>query len=160
MPFFRLQDIAQRLVEAQRNAAILTTFSFVPQVLRVWRTRSTADISLGMYSVYTFGIALWGVYGVLLDSWPIILSNALTFLFAGSVLVMKVLCFALFACASPLGWLSLLCPASILYFLLRVTGIPATEEQALRTKGDAYRAYQEMMREHQFETPTAMLEYA
>ena len=71
-------------------AAILTTFSFVPQVLRVWRTRSTADISLGMYSVYTFGIALWGVYGVLLDSWPIILSNCLTFLFAGSVLVMKV----------------------------------------------------------------------
>lgn len=49
---------------------------------------------------------------------------------------------ALFACMSPLGWLSLLSPTSILYFLLRVTGIPATEEQALRTKGDAYRAYQ------------------
>ena len=52
--------------------------------------RSTADISPGMYSVYTFGIAPWGVYRVLLDSWPIILTNALTFLFAGSVLVMKV----------------------------------------------------------------------
>lgn len=71
-------------------AAVLTTFSFVPQVLRVWRTRSTADISLGMYAVYTFGIALWGIYGVLINSWPIMLANSITFLLAGSVLVMKV----------------------------------------------------------------------
>jgi len=70
-------------------AAVLTTCAFVPQVLRIWRTRSTADISLGMYSLYTFGIALWGVYGILIDSWPIILANGLTFLLAGSVLVMK-----------------------------------------------------------------------
>ena len=46
------------------------------------------------------------------------------------------------ACASPSGWTSLLCPAVMLYLLLRVTGIPMTEEQAVRTKGDAYRAYQ------------------
>lgn len=71
-------------------AAVLTTFAFVPQVMRIWRTRSTTDISLGMYSLYPFGIALWGVYGILIDLWPIILANCLTFLLAASVLVMKV----------------------------------------------------------------------
>ncbi len=47
-----------------------------------------------------------------------------------------------FATASPWGWLSVIAPAVILYLLLRVTGIPMTEEQAVRTKGDAYRHYQ------------------
>ena len=51
--------------------------------------------------------------------------------------------FALFALSSPNGWLAVLGPALILYFLLRVTGIPATEAQALRSKGEAYRRYQE-----------------
>lgn len=52
------------------------------------------------------------------------------------------LSFALFALPAPWGWLGLIAPVSILYLLLFVTGIPATEEQALRTKGDAYRDYQ------------------
>ena len=51
--------------------------------------------------------------------------------------------FAVFALASPYGYLGLLSPALILYFLLKVTGIPATEAQALRTKGDEYRRYQQ-----------------
>jgi steroid 5-alpha reductase family enzyme len=50
--------------------------------------------------------------------------------------------YALYATASPLGWIGWLSPAIILYFLLRFTGIPATEAQALRSRGDAYRAYQ------------------
>jgi len=50
--------------------------------------------------------------------------------------------YATFALASPWGWLGLLSPALILYFLLGVTGIPATEEQALRSRGDQYREYQ------------------
>ena len=70
-------------------AAILTTVSFVPQVLKVWRTRSAKDISLGMYSLFTLGIAIWLVYGVLIDSWPVILANLVTLILAGSVLVMK-----------------------------------------------------------------------
>lgn len=48
----------------------------------------------------------------------------------------------IFALASPYGWLSLFCPALMLYFLFKVTGIPATEAQSLRSKGDAYREYQ------------------
>lgn len=50
--------------------------------------------------------------------------------------------FAVFAAGSPQGWIALLAPASILYLLLRVTGIPLTEEQAVRSKGEAYRRYQ------------------
>ena len=50
--------------------------------------------------------------------------------------------FATFALGSPHGWIGFLSPALILYFLLRVTGIPATEEQALRSRGDEYREYQ------------------
>ena len=71
-------------------AAIFTTFAFVPQVIKVWRTRSTADISLGMYSLFTLGVMLWLAYGILLDAWPIILANIVTLLLAGAVLVMKV----------------------------------------------------------------------
>jgi steroid 5-alpha reductase family enzyme len=51
--------------------------------------------------------------------------------------------FALFALASPHGWLGFLSPALILYFLLRVTGIPATEEQALRSRREEYRRYRQ-----------------
>jgi len=71
-------------------AAIFTTFAFVPQVIKVWRTRSTVDISLSMYSLFTLGVALWLAYGILLDAWPIILANIVTLLLAGAVLVMKV----------------------------------------------------------------------
>ena len=70
-------------------AASLTTCSFIPQVLRVWRTKHTKDISLLMYSLFTLGVALWLVYGVLLDAWPIIIANSITLLLAGAVLVLK-----------------------------------------------------------------------
>jgi steroid 5-alpha reductase family enzyme len=51
--------------------------------------------------------------------------------------------YALFATASPWGWMAWLCPAVLLYLLFKVTGIPATEAQALRSRGDAYRRYQQ-----------------
>lgn len=51
--------------------------------------------------------------------------------------------YALYALASPLGWVAVFAPLLMLYFLFKVTGIPATEAQALRTKGDDYRRYQE-----------------
>jgi steroid 5-alpha reductase family enzyme len=50
--------------------------------------------------------------------------------------------FFLVALGSPYGWISLVCPLLMLYFLWKVTGIPLTEEYALKSKGDAYRAYQ------------------
>lgn len=70
-------------------AASLTTFSFIPQVWQVWRTRHTKDISLGMYAIFTSGVAMWLIYGLLLNSWPIIVANSITFGLAGTVLFMK-----------------------------------------------------------------------
>ena len=70
-------------------AATLTTTSFIPQAWKIWRTRHTVDISLGMYALFTFGIALWLAYGILLEKWPIIIANSITLLLAGAVLVMK-----------------------------------------------------------------------
>lgn len=71
-------------------AAILTTIAFVPQVMKVWRTRATQDISFGMYALFTLGVALWLVYGILIESWPVVAANAVTLLLAGAVLAMKV----------------------------------------------------------------------
>lgn len=71
-------------------AAFLTTIAFIPQVLQVWRTRHTHDISLGMYIAFTSGVALWLFYGILLISWPIIIANAITVCLAGTVLIMKI----------------------------------------------------------------------
>jgi steroid 5-alpha reductase family enzyme len=51
--------------------------------------------------------------------------------------------YALYALGSPFGWVALTCPLLMLYFLFRVTGIPATEAQALRTRGEDYRRYQQ-----------------
>jgi len=70
-------------------AATLTTLSFLPQVWKIIRSRHTADISLGMYALFTLGVAFWLVYGILNDSWPIIFANSITLLLAGTVLVMK-----------------------------------------------------------------------
>ena len=70
-------------------AATLTTTAFIPQAWRVWRTRHTTDISLGMYALFTLGVTLWLAYGIRLESWPIIIANSITLLLAGTVLVMK-----------------------------------------------------------------------
>ena len=70
-------------------AAALTTCSFVPQALHTFRTRDVSGISLGMYSVFTVGIALWLVYGLALSAWPIVAANAITLVLAGIILGMK-----------------------------------------------------------------------
>ena len=72
-------------------AATLTTASFLPQVLHTLRTRDVRGISLGMYSAFTAGIALWLVYGLLLEAWPIVIANAVTLVLAGGILAMKIL---------------------------------------------------------------------
>ena len=70
-------------------AACLTTASFVPQVWHTLRTRDVSGISLGMYSLFTVGVALWLVYGILMVAWPIIIANAITTSLALTILVMK-----------------------------------------------------------------------
>lgn len=70
-------------------AACLTTLSFLPQALHTFRTRDVRGISLGMYALFTGGVALWLVYGLLLGAWPIVLANAVTLVLALAILVMK-----------------------------------------------------------------------
>ena len=70
-------------------AATLTTVAFVPQAVKTLRTRDTSGISLGMYAVFTVGIACWFGYGVYLGSWPMIASNAVTFVLAATILALK-----------------------------------------------------------------------
>jgi MtN3 and saliva related transmembrane protein len=61
----------------------------VPQAWLTFRTRDVSGISLGMYSAFTTGIALWLVYGIVIGSWPIIIANIITVALALSILVMK-----------------------------------------------------------------------
>ena len=70
-------------------AAVLTTASFVPQAWHTFRTRDVRGISLGMYSVFTVGVACWLVYGLLLSAWPIVIANCITLALAATILVMK-----------------------------------------------------------------------
>jgi len=70
-------------------AACLTTASFVPQAILVLRTRNTEGLSLYMYIVFTTGIMFWLVYGILIQSLPIILANLVTVVLASMILSMK-----------------------------------------------------------------------
>lgn len=70
-------------------AGLLTTLAYVPQVVKVWRTRSARDISLGMFLLMNAGIALWLVYGLLIGSPGLILSNFITLGLTAAVLVAK-----------------------------------------------------------------------
>ena len=71
-------------------AACLTTSSFLPQALRIWRTRSARDVSLAMYLMMTAGNTLWLTYGVLIGSISMIFANATCLLMVVSVLVLKI----------------------------------------------------------------------
>lgn len=70
-------------------AATLTTCSFVPQAWQTFRTRDVSGISLGMYSIFAGGVALWLLYGLLLGAWPIVAANGITLALAIAILVMK-----------------------------------------------------------------------
>ena len=70
-------------------AGTLSTIAFIPQAWRIWKTRSARDLSLPMYLIFSTGVALWLLYGVLLGALPIIVCNGVTLVLAGTVLAMK-----------------------------------------------------------------------
>ena len=70
-------------------AAFCTTIAFLPQVIKCWRTRSTADISLVMFVVFALGVSLWLVYGLMTGDLPLIAANGVTLVLAGTILVLK-----------------------------------------------------------------------
>ncbi len=71
------------------TAGTLTTIAFVPQVIKIWKTKSAKDISLGMFVILCTGIILWIVYGILVKSLPLVAANATTLVFALTILVLK-----------------------------------------------------------------------
>lgn len=70
-------------------AGSLTTASFIPQLIKVWRSRSTADISLVMYIAFTVGIILWIIYGFMCGSLPVIITNFITLAITFVILGLK-----------------------------------------------------------------------
>jgi MtN3 and saliva related transmembrane protein len=71
-------------------AAALTTFAFIPQAIRTIRTKDTGAISLGMYVMFTVGVVFWLIYGIVLMSWPMILSNIVTLALSITILMLKI----------------------------------------------------------------------
>lgn len=71
-------------------AAVLTTGCFVPQAVKIIKSKHTEDISLGMYIALVLGISLWLTYGILLNAMLIILANVISLLFTSIILVMKI----------------------------------------------------------------------
>ena len=70
-------------------AAFCTTAAFLPQVIQTWRTRSTKDLSLPMFLIFTTGIALWLVYGLFVRDIPLIAANGTTLVLSGTILFFK-----------------------------------------------------------------------
>lgn len=82
---------ATALVNAVGVAAALCSMtSFAPQIVKIWKERDASAVSLRTYAVTVTGFALWILYGVLLGSWPVAVSNTVCLLMAAAVLVMKV----------------------------------------------------------------------
>ena len=71
------------------TAAVCTTISFLPQLIRVWRRKSSRDISLLMFLLFSFGLACWLVYGIGIGSGPITAANAITLILALAILGLK-----------------------------------------------------------------------
>ena len=71
-------------------AGACTTFAFIPQVIRVWKTRSASDISYGMYFIYLTGNGLWFAYAFNTRSFPLMITNVVTIILSGSVVFLKV----------------------------------------------------------------------
>jgi MtN3 and saliva related transmembrane protein len=70
-------------------AGTLTTIAFVPQVLRIYRTKSARDVSYLTFGIFSVGVVLWLIYGVLIRSPAIVAANVVTLLLAATVLVLK-----------------------------------------------------------------------
>lgn len=71
-------------------AGTLTTAAFFPQVLKIWKSRSAADISLGMFVLFSVGVLLWVIYGFSIGSLPVVLANSITLVLSLAIVVFKI----------------------------------------------------------------------
>ena len=72
-------------------AAFCTTFAFLPQAIKVYKTKSTKDISLYMFLIFTIGVLSWLIYGLIISDLPVILANAVTLVLSFFILIYKIL---------------------------------------------------------------------
>lgn len=70
-------------------AGAFTTIAFLPQVIKTWKSRSAKDLSLGMFTIFTLGVAMWLAYGILINDLPVILANIITLILASTLLFFK-----------------------------------------------------------------------
>lgn len=70
-------------------AGMLTTIAFLPQVIKTWKSRSAKDLSLGMFSLFCLGVAMWLAYGILVWDIPVIAANLMTLMLASTLLFFK-----------------------------------------------------------------------
>ena len=70
-------------------AGTLTTCAFWPQLQKTRTSKSAGDVSLGMLAIFSAGVFLWFLYGLVLHAWPIILTNGITLLLTGAILLLK-----------------------------------------------------------------------
>lgn len=70
-------------------AMFCTSSSFIPQVVQIYKTKSTQDISLSMYIIYTLGIILWLIYTIWIKALPLIIGNVISLVLASIILTMK-----------------------------------------------------------------------
>jgi MtN3 and saliva related transmembrane protein len=70
-------------------AAFCTTIAFLPQAAKVWKTKSTKDISLLMFVIFTIGVFSWLIYGITISDLPVILANTVTLILSLFILVFK-----------------------------------------------------------------------
>lgn len=72
-------------------AACLTTLAFIPQAIKVIKTKNTEGISLGMYALQVLGVFMWLIHGIIIQDMPLIIANAITFIFASIILTYKII---------------------------------------------------------------------
>ena len=70
-------------------AAFLTTIAFLPQLFKTWKTKSAGDVSLIMLVLFITGLICWIIYGIKINSFPILIANVVTFFFNFSILILK-----------------------------------------------------------------------
>lgn len=72
------------------TAGTLTTIAFIPQIVKAWKSKSTSDLSWGMVTTFSTGVLLWLIYGIWIDSLPVILANAVTFILQLGIVTLKI----------------------------------------------------------------------
>ncbi len=71
-------------------SATLTTIAFLPQIIKTVQTKSAKDVSMGMFVLFTIGVFLWIIYGILTRTYPVLIANAVIFCLALSQIILKI----------------------------------------------------------------------